>query len=269
MTSPQVPSITAAPVVAPRIDSTQWYSGASIALEIHDVAEGIRNGDWVEGGIGALGVAADGVGLIVDPIGTLAGWGVGWAIEHIRPLSDMLDKLTGDPDQVMAYAQTWTNISTVTSSTEYLYEGDLGKDLPSWADAAGNTYRELGMARIDTLNGLTQAAAGMNGLAETLHMVVNGVRSGVRALISFVVGKIISWVIEEGATFGLATPLVITQAVTAIGQTSVKVTKMVTDLMRSLKRLHTALQKYKMLITGLRVAIGTAAGKYSYTPYAD
>jgi hypothetical protein len=261
--------MSAAPIVAPRVDSTQWYSGASVALEIHDVAEGIRNGDWVEGGIGALGVAADGVGLIVDPIGTLASWGVGWAMEHIKPLSHMLDMLTGDPDQVMAYAQTWTNISTVTGSVEYLYEGDLGKDLPSWADAAGSTYRELGMARIDTMKGLTEAAKGMNGLAETLHMVVNGVRSGVRALISLLVGKIISWVIEEAASFGLATPVVIGQAMVAIGQTTAKVTKMVSDLMRSLKRLHAALQKYKMLITGLRVALGTAAGKYAYTPYAD
>jgi hypothetical protein len=64
----------AAPLVAPRIDSTQWYSGAAVALEIHAVSEGIRRGDWVEGRIGGLGVAAETVGVIVDPIGTLASW---------------------------------------------------------------------------------------------------------------------------------------------------------------------------------------------------
>ena len=120
-----------APLVAPRIDSTQWYSGATVALEIHAVAEGIRNGDWVEGGIGGLGVAAEAVGVVVDPIGALASWGVGWAMEHVKPLSDLLDMLTGDPDQVMAYAQTWHNISVHTSSTAHLYAGDVQKDIPA------------------------------------------------------------------------------------------------------------------------------------------
>jgi hypothetical protein len=261
--------LTAAPLVAPRIDSTQWYSGASIALEIHAVSEGIRSGDWVESSIGGLGIAAEGVGVIVDPIGTLASWGVGWAMEHVKPLSDVLDMLTGDPDQVMAYAQTWHNISVHTSSTAYLYTGDVQKDMPSWQDGAGDIYRGLAQSRSHTMEGLAEAAEGMSGLAEAVHMVVSAVRSGVRALISFLVGKLISWAIELAATALAAAPLVIEQAMVAIGQTAVKVFRMVADLMSSLKKLHEALQKYKLLITALRTGIGVAAGKYAYTPYGE
>jgi hypothetical protein len=264
MTQPQIPVMTAAPIVAPRVDTTQWYSGSSIALDIHDVAEGIKNRNWAEVGIGALGAGAETVGLIVDPIGALASWGVGWAIEHIKPLSHVLDMLSGDPDQIAAYAQTWHNIGTVTNTSAEMYRDDVSKDIPSWQDDTAAIYRSLASVRLDTLHGLKEAAEGMAGLAEALHMVVNAVRSGIRALISMLVGKIISWAIEEAATMGLATPVVIEQAMVAIGQTAARITKMVAELFTSLKKLHAALQKYKMLILALKVGAGAAAGKYAY-----
>jgi hypothetical protein len=251
------------------MDSTEWYSGASIAVDLHAVADGIRNGDWVEGGIGALGAATEGTGLIVDPIGALASWGVGWAMEHVEPLSQLLDMLAGDPDQVMAYAQTWHNISVNASSTAFLYAGDVDKDIPSWQDGAAGIYRGLSASRSDTMAGLSEAAEGMSGLAESVHMVVNATRSGVRALISLLVGKLISWGIELAATAMAAAPLVIEQAMVAIGQTTAKVFRIVSDLMTSLRNLHKALQKYKLLITALRTGVGAAAGRYAYTPYGE
>ncbi len=263
------PTMSAAPIVAPRVDSTRWYSGSSIALDIRDVADGITNRNWVEGGIGALGVGAEAAGLVVDPIGTLASWGVGWALEHVKPLSQVLDMLAGDPDQVAAYRQSWHNMTTVTGSCAELYQDYARGDIAAWLDSAGERYRAVAATRLDTLHGLTAAAEGMAGLTEALHMVVNAVRAGVRALISFLVGKLISWAIELGATAGVATPLVIEQAMVAIGQTTVKVTKMLKDLFASLKQLHEAPQKYKKLILALRVGTGVAAGRYAYQPYHD
>lgn len=263
------PSMVAAPIVAPRIDSTRWYSGASVAVELHAVGEGIRNRDWVEGGIGGLALAAEGVGTIVDPIGTLASWGVGWALEHVEPLSRVLDMLAGDPDQVAAYAQTWHNIATVTRSTGSLYAEDVHRDLPSWQDFPSTLYKAGAQSTSSNLDGLAEAAQGMEGLAEALGMLVGGVRAGVRALISLLVGKLISWGIELAATAGVAAPVVIGQAMVAIAQTSTKVFRMVSDLFASLKKLHEALQKYKLLITAVKVGLGTAAGQSAYAPYAD
>jgi hypothetical protein len=259
--------MTAAPIVAPRVDSTRWYSGSSIALDIRDLTDGIANHNWVEGGIGALGTGAEVAGAIVDPIGALASWGVGWAMEHMRPLSRFLDMLAGDPDQVTAYAQTWRNIGTVTNSTADIYYDNVSTDIPNWQDSAGEAYRALASTRLDALYGLKEAAEGMAKLTDAMHMVVSAVRSGVRALISLAVGRIISWVIEEGATLGVATPLVIEQAMVLIGQTTVKVTKMLHDLFASLQKLHQALQAYKKLITALKIGAGVAAGRYAYQPY--
>jgi hypothetical protein len=98
-------------------------------------------------------------------------------------------------------------------------------------------------------------------------MVVNTVRAGIRAAISYVVGRIISWAIEIGATLGLATPLVIEQAMVAIAQTAARIIKIVSELFTSLKTLHAALEKYKKLILALKVGAGVAAGNYAYHTY--
>lgn len=56
----------------------------------------------------------------------------------------------------------------------------------------------------------------------------------------------------------------IDQAMVAIAQTTAKVTRMVNDLLTSLKRLHEALQQYKLMISALRVALSTRAGEYAH-----
>lgn len=256
-------------LIAPRIDSTQWYSGASVAVEIHDLAESIRNKDWVEGGIDTLALTAEAAGVIVDPIGALASWGVGWAMEHVQWMSDLLDWLAGDPDQVAAYGQTWENIAGVAETVTERFQDDVNGDLSSWNDGARMMYTRLAQERLDTLDGLGKAAHGMAGLAEAVGTVVNAVRSGVRAAISFLVGKLISWGIELAGTLGAAAPVVLEQAMVAIGQTGVKIVKIVSSLLSSLRKLHDALKKYKLLITALKVGLGTQANEYSYKPYGD
>src|SRR5262245_62370 len=119
------PSMGPAPIVAPTVDSTKWYTGTSVAVDLHALGDGIARGNGVEAGVVALGVAAEGASAIIDPIGTLASWGASWAMEHIEPLRDALDKLTGNPGEVSAYAQTWRNVASSTDASASIYEGAL------------------------------------------------------------------------------------------------------------------------------------------------
>lgn len=49
--------------------------------------------------------------MALDPFGAILAAGVGWLMEHVGPLSDALDSLTGDPDQIKAHSETWKNIA--------------------------------------------------------------------------------------------------------------------------------------------------------------
>jgi hypothetical protein len=259
-----------APIVAPVIDSTRGYTGASVAVDLHALGEGIGSGNWVEAGIGALGTAAEGASAIIDPIGTLAGWGAGWAMEHVEPLRDALDKLTGNPDEVSAYAQTWRNVASSTDSASNLYEGDVKADITSWQDAAGNIYRNLAKERVEDMEGLSAAATTMSKLAEAMNMVCGLVRAGVKFIISWLVGKLISLIIQALASFGFALPACIAQGAAAASQAISKVTKIIKDLFASLKKLHTMLNEMKKLVWAIqaaRVGLGVAANQYRYKPY--
>jgi hypothetical protein len=266
------PTIRPAPIVAPRVDSTRWYTSSSILQELHDIGQGVQNRNWVEVGVGVFGAAADVGGAILDPIGTLASLGAGWAIEHIRPLSDMLDWVSGDPDQVAAYGQTWRNVARATDGAAELYKGYVDADIRSWQDAAGSTYRSLVSARCQAMHELEASAEVISKITDALGTVVGIVRAGIKWLISFIIGKIISWVAEEAASLGLATPLVVTQAIAAIAQVVAKATKLIKDLLASLRKLKEAIEAYKLLVKAIKIGrpvLGVAGGLYNYKPYAD
>ena len=105
------------PLVAPRIDSTRWYSGLGLIEDIADTVAGIESGSWIDSAIGGVATSLDTLATVLDPLGSLVSWGVGWLLEHVKPLSDVLDWLAGDPDQVTAYAQTWRNIAAESTGT--------------------------------------------------------------------------------------------------------------------------------------------------------
>src|SRR3954469_4012270 len=99
------------PLVAARQDSTTAWTGFGIAEDINDLIHGVESGSWIDSAIGGFAASMDALQLVTDPLGALVSWGVAWLMEHVKPLSDALDWLAGDPDQISAYAQTWANVS--------------------------------------------------------------------------------------------------------------------------------------------------------------
>lgn len=76
--------MTANPLVASRVEMTTPLSGTFLLEDCETIASGIRNGDWLEGGMGAFGAVADGVAMAVDPLGSVLAMGFGWLVDHVR-----------------------------------------------------------------------------------------------------------------------------------------------------------------------------------------
>ena len=74
------------PLVAQANSSTTWYTGFGLAEDAAQISSGIRDDSWVDGALGGAGGTLDLLGAVVDPLGSLAAWGVGWLMEHVRPL---------------------------------------------------------------------------------------------------------------------------------------------------------------------------------------
>lgn len=88
------------------------WAGVWIADDIEQITRGVKNGSWIDTTLGAVSAGLDALAFVSDPIGGLVQYGVTWMIEHVRPLSQALDWLAGDPGQIAAHAQTWRNVAS-------------------------------------------------------------------------------------------------------------------------------------------------------------
>jgi len=90
------------------LEGAGLFSDAASTLSDATTAKG-----WADGAA-EMDLASDGmdaVGVAMDPLGSLAGAGIGWLIEHIGFLKKPLDYLAGDPEEITAKQQTWENIA--------------------------------------------------------------------------------------------------------------------------------------------------------------
>ncbi|MEU7524638.1 hypothetical protein AB0A74_02770 [Saccharothrix sp. NPDC042600] len=99
------------PLVATPQSDTTAVTGIGIAESAGDLAQGISDGSWVAAGLGAIGVGLEVLSMVIDPVGTVASYGVSWLIEHVQPLKEALDWFAGDPPVIRAFSETWANVA--------------------------------------------------------------------------------------------------------------------------------------------------------------
>ncbi|WP_157619938.1 hypothetical protein [Saccharothrix sp. NRRL B-16348] len=61
-----------------------WMTGISIAESAMDTFNGIKDGNWVQAGLGMVGLAADAAAMAIDPFGTLMSSAASFLMEHVQ-----------------------------------------------------------------------------------------------------------------------------------------------------------------------------------------
>lgn len=246
------------PLVAERVDSTEWYTGVGLAESITDLVRGVESGSWVDGTIGGVGTSLEALGTMVDPLGSVAAWGVAWLMEHVGPLSAALDWLAGDPDQIAAYAATWRNVAGLADGQSGGLRAAVWRDVAEWAGPAAEAYRDHAAGHLGALQGLARAAGGVGTVVEGAGLLVALVRELVRDLIAEFVAvlavRLPIWLAQEGLTFGLATPVVVAQVGALVAKWTAKISKLLIALVDSLRRLLPIIRRLDELLgelTGL------------------
>ncbi|MEU7840088.1 hypothetical protein AB0B39_03870 [Micromonospora sp. NPDC049114] len=247
------------PLIAARQDTTAAYSGVGLVESLVDLRHGIESGSWIDTTIGGFGTSMEVLATCVDPIGSIVSWGVAWLIEHVKPLSDALDWLAGDPDQITAYAQTWHNVSRqVTGQVTALSEA-VRTEIATWTGPASEAYRRYSDQHVRHLAGLADATGLIGTVVEGAGLLVALVRELVRDLIADFVSvlavRLWEWLAEAGLTLGAATPLVAAQVSTLVAKWAAKVAGLLTALARSVSRLRPILSKLGELLDTLRTAL--------------
>src|SRR4051794_10858272 len=144
---------------------TAW-TGASLADGFQGLYQSVNSGSWVDGLLAGGAFAADAAATVIDPFSALLANGLGWVMEHFEPLREMLDKLTGIPDRVIAHAQTWTNMAGALQAMTEDLQADLAADLPDWGGSTAEAYQAMMANNVDGLGGLSVLAATMSSATQ-------------------------------------------------------------------------------------------------------
>lgn len=234
-------------LVVAATDSSTPLQGTFLLDDVASLTTAIKNGDWVSGGLSAFSAAVDTAAAVSDPLGQLISAGLGWLMEHLEPLKGWLDDLTGDADQVKAFAGTWANIAKQLETSAGQLDGYL-KDVDDLDGEAIAAYRAF---QADVSKHLSSASTWGGAISTGLEVastIVQIVHDVVRDAIAQIVGAIISYAAELVCSLGLATPLVIEQASTRVASVSTRVGESVSRGVESLKSLSGLLEKLKGLI---------------------
>jgi hypothetical protein len=239
-------------IAAPSTQGPSPWAGVWIAEDIEQTISGVRSGSWIDGTLGVVGAGLDGLALVSDPVGALLQYGIAWLIEHVKPLSEALDWLAGDPAQIAAHAQTWRNMAADLREQSDQLVRSVRWDVSEWTGAAGEAYRGHGERRAHTLLTLSRAAEGTALITEGAGLVIGTVRIMVRDAIATVVSRLIVYAGELIATAGLATPLVAEQVATLCAAWAAKIARWLKSLISSLRELGEAMRRLGDRIIELR-----------------
>lgn len=231
------------PLIAETQDSTEAYSGIPLLESVFDTKQAIESGDWAAGVMGVIGAGLDMLGAVMDPIGTILSSGVGWLLEHVGPLSDALDALTGDPDQIRAHSETWSNVAGELASISSDLLQAVEEDTTTWTGPAADTYRQRGADTATLIQAAQSAAEGASSGIATAGEVVAAVRTLVRDIIAEVVGRLVSWALQVVATLGIGLSWVVPQVTRTVAKVASQISDLVTKLVEAMSKLGPLLAK--------------------------
>ncbi|OXM49394.1 rhs protein [Amycolatopsis thailandensis] len=231
------------PLVAPVKDSTTAVSGVPLLEGALDLKSAIESGDWASVAMGAVGTALDALTAVMDPFGAVFAAGVGWLIEHVGPLKEALNALTGNADEIAAQAETWTNIAKELGEVSVELVDLVEKDLGSWSGEAADAYRKQAKNTATLIESAQKGSEGAGSGVKTAGEVVAAVRTLVRDIIAELIGHLISWALQVVFTLGIGLAWVVPQVVAAVAKTASKITGLTTKLVKALKALTPLLKK--------------------------
>ncbi|MEV0650237.1 hypothetical protein AB0I28_33750 [Phytomonospora sp. NPDC050363] len=212
------------------IDSTPFASNVD---GIGKAFKNIGDGSEVGGSIADVGIQitdmAANIGLLmVDPIGFLVNAGIGFLIDFIQPLEDMLGMVTGNPERMGAETEKWGRVRSALEPLGEQVKSVGASDLSNWQGEASAVAKqrlgEFGDAiaavggQIATLESVLELAKALAGVAQD---VIKGIIS------AFVSNRIIAWMVAaatSGVSFGGSIAVFVAESLMSYSRAVLQVT---------------------------------------------
>ncbi|KQY55487.1 PPE domain-containing protein [Nocardioides sp. Root140] len=167
-------------------ESKGWAEGAGILSSMSNLyGDFTSDSDAMDFTIDGVSAGLDVLITVVDPFGAAISAGVGWLLEHVPWISDLWDRLAGDPGAIQAVALTWDNISTQLGTSADAFN-DLVSGMSNWTGPAAQTFFKAA-TDYDTI------LRGVAGETQTMSYWITGIGAVVAALREVCYWVIASW----------------------------------------------------------------------------
>lgn len=120
---------------------------------------------------------------MIAPVAGQAGARVGWTVEDLEPLRDVLDRLTGTPEVIASHAVTWRNMAGELWSMADELEDFVAYDIPGWHGAEADEHRRLMGHNVDAIRGLSSVSEVLAEITESVAVLVAQTRRITRDLV--------------------------------------------------------------------------------------
>lgn len=120
---------------------------------------------------------------LIAPVTVRAVARIGWTIEHVEPLRDVLDQLTGKPNVIASHAATWHNMAVELRSMAEELEDFVEYDIPGWHGDEADEHRRLVANNVEAIKGLSSVSAALAEVTESVGVLVAQTRRIVRDLV--------------------------------------------------------------------------------------
>ncbi|MET9626762.1 hypothetical protein ABZX92_04795 [Lentzea sp. NPDC006480] len=250
------------PLVAKAPDAPGGLAGINLIEPAADAVSAIQRGDWAEAGINVLGAGIDALGFVTDPFGTLLSSAFAWFIEHVEPLTSMLNSLAGNPGVINQNAATWGNVADYLKKASEEMSRIVDSDTAQWQGAAIAAYTSVAKLEAQGVKAAGIAAEGVGAALVGAGVAVATVRTIVRDLISMAMSELVQALIRWAAaallTVGLATPGIIADGIRLIMKWAKKVSdwldkviKTIRGLSKCIDTIFKTLDKVKEVLKGV------------------
>jgi hypothetical protein len=213
------------------------WAEIAIAGDVAGIADAVRSREWVDGTLADAAGALDGLSLTADPLGDLGRLGADWLIEHVRPLSEPLDWLAGDPAGVAAHAWSLRDVAGRLSAEAEELARAVGAEVSGWSGVAEEAYRAWIVRRAGELRTLGVAAGTSAAITEESGGLAGAVRLMIRDAVEAVVGRLITSAAELIATGGVGTPAVVARVAALCAFWAARISRWLKALIASLRQL--------------------------------
>ena len=200
--------------------------------------EAMGDDEWAGAGLHAFAVGVDVASLAVDPLGRLASWGMEWVLEHCRPLTSLLDDLTGVPADVQRCA---SGIEAAAAAVRAGAPGAGAASGAGWLGEARVAHDQARAALLAEGERLASRLTWVGRAVRTLAGILEAVRAFVRGLLADVIVTVGQQCALTGITLGLATPALVTLTTMKVAAATSRAAAKVAELTAAVARLDAAL----------------------------